>query len=65
MDIQGLLVMSCRMMEKAVESALRPRKLDEFIGQKVVCEQLSLLLQRPLKCASSSDHVLLAGVGSW
>lgn len=46
--------------ERAVESALRPRKLDEFIGQKAVCEQLSLLLQAAKMRRVAPDHVLLA-----
>ena len=30
--------------ERAVEGALRPRRLDEFVGPRVVREQLSLVL---------------------
>ncbi len=48
-------------LERAAESALRPRKLDEFVGQRVVCDQLSLLLDAAKMRGNSPDHVLLAG----
>ncbi|MFV0426894.1 MAG: Holliday junction branch migration DNA helicase RuvB [Beutenbergiaceae bacterium] len=47
--------------ERAVESALRPRKLDEFIGQRVVRDQLSLVLDAASARRRPPDHVLLAG----
>ena len=31
-------------LERAAEAALRPRRLDEFVGQRVVRDQLSLVL---------------------
>src|SRR5690625_468205 len=48
-------------LERAAESALRPRRLEEFIGQPVVREQLSLVLHAALARGSTPDHVLLAG----
>ncbi|MGH3330203.1 MAG: Holliday junction branch migration DNA helicase RuvB [Nocardioidaceae bacterium] len=47
--------------ERAVESALRPRTLDEVIGQERVREQLSLMLQAALGRNRTPDHVLLSG----
>jgi Holliday junction DNA helicase RuvB len=47
--------------ERAVEAALRPRTLDEVIGQERVREQLSLVLQAALGRARPPDHVLLSG----
>ncbi len=47
--------------DKAVESALRPKKLSDFVGQKVVSNQLALLLQAAKLRKASPDHVLLAG----
>ena len=35
-------------LERAAEAALRPRRLDEFVGQRVVRDQLSLVLQAAL-----------------
>lgn len=47
--------------ERAVEAALRPRSLDEVIGQERVREQLSLVLQAARSRGRTSDHVLLSG----
>jgi len=47
--------------ERALESALRPRSLDEFIGQERVREQLSLVLEAARGRGRASDHVLLCG----
>jgi Holliday junction DNA helicase RuvB len=47
--------------ERAVEAALRPRKLEEFVGQHRVREQLSLVLEAALRRGRTPDHVLLSG----
>jgi Holliday junction DNA helicase RuvB len=47
--------------ERAVEVALRPRTLDEVIGQQRVCEQLSLVLEAARTRGRTPDHVLLSG----
>src|SRR3954454_13445666 len=47
--------------ERAVEAALRPRSLDEVVGQERVREQLSLVLQAALARGRAPDHVLLSG----
>src|SRR5262245_17600562 len=47
--------------ERAIEAALRPRRLAEFIGQKRVREQLSLLLHGALRRGRPPDHVLMSG----
>src|SRR3569623_566544 len=47
--------------ERAVEAALRPRSLDEVIGQQRVREQLSLVLEAARSRARTPDHVLLSG----
>ena len=43
------------------EQALRPASLDEFVGQKRVKDQISLLLRAARERSSSADHILLAG----
>lgn len=48
-------------LERAAEAALRPRRLAEFVGQKVVREQLSLVLQAATARGRAPDHVLLSG----
>jgi len=47
--------------ESAAESALRPRRLQEFIGQDRVKEQLTLLLRAAAARGTAPDHVLLSG----
>ena len=47
--------------ERAVEAALRPRTLDELIGQERVREQLSLVLEAARGRNRAPDHVLLSG----
>lgn len=47
--------------ELAFESALRPKSLDEFVGQEKVRAQLSLILDAAKIQNRTSDHILLAG----
>ncbi len=47
--------------ERTVEGALRPRRLDEFVGQRVVREQLSLVLEAARGRGHAPDHILLSG----
>jgi Holliday junction DNA helicase RuvB len=47
--------------ERAVEAALRPRTLDEVVGQTRVREQLGLVLEAARKRGRAPDHVLLSG----
>ena len=47
--------------ERAAEAALRPRRLDEFVGQDVVRDQLALVLHAALGRGAAPDHVLLSG----
>jgi Holliday junction DNA helicase RuvB len=47
--------------EHTIEAALRPRTLDEVIGQERVREQLSLVLHAARARERPPDHVLLSG----
>ncbi len=47
--------------ERTVEAALRPRTLDEIIGQERVREQLGLVLEAARNRGRCPDHVLLSG----
>ncbi len=47
--------------EIAVEGSLRPRTLDEYIGQREVKASLSVLLQAAKGRGEAADHVLLYG----
>ncbi len=60
-DSRSLVTAEAEGDERAVEAALRPRTLDEVIGQERVREQLSLVLQAARHRQAVPDHVLLAG----
>jgi Holliday junction DNA helicase RuvB len=47
--------------DRVIEGALRPRRLNDFIGQARVREQLSLVLAGALRRGKPPDHVLLSG----
>ncbi|MGH3051704.1 MAG: Holliday junction branch migration DNA helicase RuvB, partial [Gaiellaceae bacterium] len=47
--------------EEDVDGSLRPRSLDEFVGQERVKEQLSIALEAAKARGEALDHVLLAG----
>lgn len=48
-------------LERAAEAALRPRSLGDFVGQRVVRDQLSLVLDAAKGRGTAPDHVLLSG----
>ncbi|WP_460477983.1 Holliday junction branch migration DNA helicase RuvB [Brachybacterium huguangmaarense] len=48
-------------IERAAEAALRPRRLAEFVGQRVVREQLSLVLDAASARGRAPEHMLLSG----
>ena len=43
------------------EKALRPRRLDEFIGQRQIKENLTVFMTAALRRKETLDHVLLSG----
>jgi Holliday junction DNA helicase RuvB len=47
--------------EEALERALRPRVLDEYVGQEKIRGQLSIFIEAAKKRRESLDHVLLFG----
>jgi Holliday junction DNA helicase RuvB len=47
--------------ESTAELALRPKTLDEFVGQHRVREQLDVLLTAAKSRGASADHILLSG----
>src|SRR5574343_796341 len=48
-------------IEEAIESALRPKQLDEYVGQAKVREQLEIFIGAARKREEALDHVLLFG----
>ena len=47
--------------ERTIEAALRPRSLDEVVGQVRVRDQLGLVLEAARRRGRAPDHVLLSG----
>jgi Holliday junction DNA helicase RuvB len=47
--------------EDEVERSLRPRRLDDFVGQEAVREQLAVSIEAAAARGDALDHVLLAG----
>jgi Holliday junction DNA helicase RuvB len=47
--------------DEELEGTLRPRRLDEFVGQERVKEQLGIALEAAKGRGEALDHVLLAG----
>ena len=48
-------------VEKTVDVSLRPRSLDEFVGQRELKEHLGIILEAARRRSQAVDHVLLAG----
>ncbi len=46
---------------EAEDPALRPRNLDEYVGQKPIIENLRVYIQAAKRRGEAMDHVLLAG----
>jgi Holliday junction DNA helicase RuvB len=61
MTEQRLVTPGADAEERAAETALRPKTLDEFIGQRKVREQLRLVLEAAMGRGTAPDHVLLVG----
>jgi holliday junction DNA helicase RuvB len=49
------------LQEEAIERALRPRQLDEYVGQEKIRSQLEIFIEAARKRGEALDHVLLFG----
>ncbi|TCB95285.1 Holliday junction branch migration DNA helicase RuvB [Micromonospora zingiberis] len=57
----GLVSAYANEAERDAEVSVRPKRLDEFIAQHRVRDQLDLLLQGAMRRGSPPDHILLSG----
>ena len=48
-------------VEDELERSLRPRRLQEFVGQRALCEQLAVAIEAAAARGEALDHLLLAG----
>jgi holliday junction DNA helicase RuvB len=61
MNATQFLAPQLREEDEEVERSLRPRRLDEFVGQARVKEQLTIALEAAKGRGDALDHVLLVG----
>jgi Holliday junction DNA helicase RuvB len=61
MTDERILSSKPRQEEAALESTLRPRRLDDYIGQDRVKENLRIAISAAQKRGEPLDHVLLYG----
>ncbi len=47
--------------DEALEASIRPRRLDEYLGQQPVREQLQIYIEAAKRRAEALDHVLIFG----
>src|SRR3546814_9878188 len=47
--------------DEAIEASIRPKRLDEYLGQQPVREQLSIYIEAARRRGESLDHVLIFG----
>ena len=58
---EGIFNRDIAVDELQFEAGLRPRKMDEFIGQAGLKERLSILIEAARGRGESVDHVLFSG----
>jgi Holliday junction DNA helicase RuvB len=58
---EGLLTGGTTPEDDVIESGLRPRKMDEFIGQGALKERLAILIEAARGRGEAIDHVLFSG----
>jgi Holliday junction DNA helicase RuvB len=60
-DKERLISSTAALDDSSVEGALRPKDLQEFIGQERVRQQIDVLLTAAKHRGTSADHILLSG----
>jgi holliday junction DNA helicase RuvB len=48
-------------VDRAVEASLRPKRLDEFVGQRELKDHLGVILEAARRRGQAADHLLFAG----
>ncbi|MEO8366321.1 MAG: Holliday junction branch migration DNA helicase RuvB [Pseudoxanthomonas sp.] len=56
-----ILTAAANREDDALEASIRPRKLDEYLGQKPVRDQLSIYIEAARGRGEAMDHVLIFG----
>lgn len=58
---EGLLTAAANPEDEALEAGLRPRQMDEFVGQQALKERLGILIEAARGRGEAVDHVLFSG----
>jgi Holliday junction DNA helicase RuvB len=61
MNDQRVIAPTASREDEALEASIRPRKLDEYLGQKPVREQLAIYIEAAKRRGEALDHVLIFG----
>src|SRR6478735_3976891 len=61
MEDARVLASSATREDEAAEASIRPKKLDEYLGQETVREQLTIYIEAARKRGEALDHVLIFG----
>src|SRR5919201_4142727 len=60
-EVERIIAPVIRDDEREVDAALRPRTLDDFVGQERTKEQLGLLIEGARARGELADHLLFSG----
>jgi len=58
---EGLLTPAANAEDEAIEAGLRPRRMEDFIGQAALKERLAILIEAARGRGEAVDHVLFSG----
>ncbi len=61
MDEDRIIATAATREDDAIEASIRPRRLDEYLGQQPVREQLSIYIEAAKQRGEALDHVLIFG----
>lgn len=61
MDEDRILTSTMRSEDIEIDQSLRPKSMDEYIGQEKVKEQLKIFIQAAKNRGEALDHVLFYG----
>ena len=61
MTADRLIASTSTREDEALEASIRPKRLDEYLGQQPVCEQLGIYIEAARGRGEALDHVLIFG----
>ena len=61
MEEQRIIAADATREDDAIEASIRPKRLDEYLGQQPVREQMDIYIQAAKRRAEALDHVLIFG----